>query len=57
MRYVVAGYIVVFVVLTLYAVELIWRRRHLTQAVDRAVGCEPVGSGSVASGPVGEVVP
>jgi hypothetical protein len=38
MRYVVAGYSVVLVVLALYAVQLVWRRRRLAQAVDRVIG-------------------
>ena len=37
MRYVVAGYTVVLVVLALYAVQLVWRRRRLAQAVHRVI--------------------
>jgi hypothetical protein len=36
MRYVIAGYVFVLGVLFLYAVQLIWRRRRLVRAVDRA---------------------
>ena len=38
MRYVVAGYTVVLVVLALYAVQLVWRRRRLARAVERVMG-------------------
>jgi hypothetical protein len=38
MRYVVAGYVFVLVVLTLYAVQLVWRRRRLVRAVARVTG-------------------
>ena len=44
MRYVVAGYVVILTVLFLYAVQLVWRRRHLARAVARV---------SVADGPPG----
>jgi hypothetical protein len=38
MRYVVAGYVFVLVVLALYAVQLVWRRRRLARAVARVAG-------------------
>jgi len=38
MRYVVAGYCFILVVLALYAVQLVWRRRRLARAVDRVTG-------------------
>jgi heme exporter protein D len=38
MRYVTAGYAFILVVLALYAVQLVWRRRRLSQAVDRVAG-------------------
>jgi len=37
MGYVVAGYVVVLSLLFLYALQLTWRRRRLTRAVDRVV--------------------
>ena len=62
MRYVFAGYIFVLFVLALYSVQLIWRRRRLARAVDRAAGfnrftSSAVTSSPVTSNPVGEVVP
>lgn len=67
MRYVVAGYVFVLIVLALYSVQLIWRRRRLVQAVDRAVGASSDAAfpgmsssgtpSSEASESVGEVVP
>jgi len=35
MNYVVAGYTIVLSILFLYAVQLVWRRRRLTRAVER----------------------
>jgi cell division septation protein DedD len=52
MRYVVAGYVFVLFVLALYSVQLIWRRRCLARAVDRAAGSNPVTSNPVTSNPV-----
>ena len=64
MRYVIAGYVFVLFVLALYSVQLIWRRRRLAQAVDRAAGPGAVAStsgtlaaGAVTSNRAGEVVP
>jgi hypothetical protein len=37
MRYVVAGYVIVLSILFLYALQLVWRRRRLTRAVNRVV--------------------
>ena len=42
MRYIIAGYIFVFAVLALYAVQLLWRRRRLSRAVARVVSGAPV---------------
>ena len=52
MRYVVAGYVFVLFVLALYSVQLLWHRRRLVQAVDRAAGSGRGASGRGASGPV-----
>lgn len=52
MRYVVAGYVFVLCTLALYSVQLVWRRRRLAEAVDRASGASPA-----ATSPVGAVVP
>ncbi|HUY67080.1 MAG TPA: hypothetical protein VMV06_09705 [Acidimicrobiales bacterium] len=35
MGYVVAGYVIVLSILFLYGVQLVWRRRRLTRAVER----------------------
>ncbi len=35
MRYVVGGYVFILVVLFLYAVQLVWRRRRLARAVSQ----------------------
>ncbi len=35
MRYVDAGYAIVLGILFLYGLQLVWRRRRLTRAVDR----------------------
>jgi hypothetical protein len=35
MSYVVAGYVIVLTILFLYGVQLVWRRRRLTRAVER----------------------
>ncbi|HEY7917724.1 MAG TPA: hypothetical protein VIC86_12175 [Acidimicrobiales bacterium] len=35
MGYVVAGYVIVLSLLFLYGVQLVWRRRRLTRAVER----------------------
>ncbi len=43
MRYVIAGYVVVLSILFLYGVQLVWRRRRLTRAVERV---EAFGSGN-----------
>jgi len=50
MRYVTAGYTVVLVVLALYAVQLVWRRRRLARAVDRAMARS---TGPLAGPPAG----
>jgi len=41
MRYVTAGYVFVLVVLALYAVALLWRRRRLTRVVARVTPATP----------------
>ena len=38
MRYIIAGYVFVLTLLALYAVQLMWRRRRLSRAVDRVTG-------------------
>ena len=53
MGYVVAGYVIVLLLLFLYAVQLVWRKRRLTRAVERfellaAPGDEP-GAGPAGS--------
>jgi hypothetical protein len=46
MDYVIAGYVIVLSILFLYGVQLVWRRRRLTRAVERVVGADsPVQSG------------
>jgi hypothetical protein len=35
MNYVIAGYSIVLSILFLYSVQLVWRRRRLTRAVER----------------------
>jgi len=37
MNYVIAGYSIVLSLLFLYCVQLVWRRRRLTKAVERVV--------------------
>ncbi len=50
MRYVVPGYVFILVVLFLYAVQLVWRRRRLTRAVARvAMSAPDSASGSPTS--------
>jgi len=61
MRYVIAGYVFVLFVLALYSVQLVWRRRRLAQAVNRAAGpgvvtSSTVPAGAVTSNSAGEVV-
>jgi len=51
MRYIIAGYVFVLTLLALYAVQLMWRRRRLARAVDRAAGTIVAGS-AVAGSPV-----
>jgi hypothetical protein len=49
MRYIIAGYVFVLTLLALYAVQLLWRRRRLTRAVDRVAGATGgVGAGTGA---------
>jgi hypothetical protein len=40
MGYVVAGYSIVLSILFLYGVQLAWRRRRLTRAVERVAASE-----------------
>jgi len=47
MRYVVAGYVIVLSILFLYGLQLVWRRRRLTRAVQRVVA----GDTAVPPGP------
>jgi len=58
MRYVVAGYAFILIVLAVYAVQLVWRRRRLAQAVARVAGpvMAPVAT-DPAAGTVTEVAP
>lgn len=53
MRYVVAGYAFILVVLALYAVQLVWRRRRLARAVDRVMGPS---AGTVSGPPAHSVI-
>jgi hypothetical protein len=51
MRYIIAGYTFVLLVLALYAVQLAWRRRRLARAVARVTGGDAAsadGTGSMA---------
>ena len=52
MRYVVGGYVFILVVLFLYAVQLVWRRRRLARAVAQvaqvAAPAPPVPLGATA---------
>ena len=57
MRYVIAGYVFVLCSLALYSVQLLWRRRRLAEAVDRAAISSPATSSPAISSPVSEVVP
>lgn len=41
MRYVIPGYVFILVVLFLYAVQLVWRRRRLIRAVARVSTSAP----------------
>jgi hypothetical protein len=41
MNYVVAGYTIVLTILFLYGVQLVWRRRRLTRAVQRVQAALP----------------
>jgi hypothetical protein len=49
MGYVVAGYSIVLSILFLYGVQLAWRRRRLTRAVERVAASE-VGHDGQAGG-------
>ena len=52
MGYVQAGYTIVLAILFLYGVQLIWRRRRLTQSVDRVLAADrSVPVGTPAAGP------
>ena len=42
MRYVVGGYVFILVVLLLYAVQLVWRRRRLARAVSQVARVSPL---------------
>ena len=44
MRYIIAGYVFVLTLLAHYAVQLMWRRRRLARAVDRAAGSAVAGT-------------
>lgn len=47
MGYVVAGYVIVLSILFLYGLQLVWRRRRLTRAVNRVVAADlPAAPGS-----------
>ncbi len=37
MNYVIAGYVTVLSILSLYGVQLMWRRRRLTRAAERVM--------------------
>jgi hypothetical protein len=41
MNYVIAGYSIVLSILFLYSVQLVWRRRRLTRAVERVAAAAP----------------
>jgi hypothetical protein len=41
MRYVIAGYVIIFSILFLYTVQLAWRRRRLALTVARVAAAAP----------------
>ena len=52
MRYVVGGYVFILVVLFLYAVQLVWRRRRLARAVSQVAHVAQVSPVAAPAPPV-----
>jgi hypothetical protein len=48
MNYVVAGYVIVLTTLSLYGVQLVWRRKRLTEATRRVESSMLPGEGGPA---------
>jgi hypothetical protein len=51
MSYSIGGYIVVLGLLFFYGVQLVWRRKRLTQAAERVASFVDAGDGATRSGP------